>query len=541
MWNRASIEQQFSRNIKPLFLDGLCPEREDQSVLIAETVNRTPHIETSLEIALRLAFTGFHVVYLHYGKYLLENDFYNSVGTGLVSWFKRKGISYEQNGMSILEAIKAKYNLPITVLNASHYLFSGACSEKYSIEGLNVTSPESLQSLKNLDWKGSRQIGMSVLSALVSRAKSAEFNYLDYKTDAVRLIRDYQFSYLITQKVVNELKNVGAFIVFNGRFPAGKSVCQLASEKHAPVFYHERTSNLFKFSLRSYQVHDRISLQKDMVDTWNAISSGNSVDNSAIAAQYFRDLRAGKDLGWVSFSSNYSSGLALDLVSKVKIASGFSQVVCFFASSDDEYASVDDVFVRERSDWDNQRQMLKAVVTACSEASIALIVRVHPRLAKINSPDQVVWDELQFIDSDKSHVLVVPSNSSVSSYELIDDVDAVITCNSTVGIEAVFWGKPSIVLSENFYDNIGASIYKARSHERLRMLLSGLNDLDVDPGSALPYGFFWASNGEQFCLYKPSGLSTGKFLGINMSASCITPWGKTILFLVHFFRGLISR
>ena len=93
MWNRASIEQQFSRNIKPLFLDGLCPERENQSVLIAETVNRTPHIETSLEIALRLAFAGFHVVYLHYGKYLLENDFYNSVGTGLVSWFKRKGIS----------------------------------------------------------------------------------------------------------------------------------------------------------------------------------------------------------------------------------------------------------------------------------------------------------------------------------------------------------------------------------------------------------------------------------------------------------------
>ena len=36
----------------------------------------------------------------------------------------------------------------------------------------------------------------------------------------------------------------------------------------------------------------------------------------------------------------------------------------------------------------------------------------------------------------------------------------VVVHGSTVGIEAVFWGKPVIVVSDSFYDLIDASIYK---------------------------------------------------------------------------------
>jgi len=174
-------------------------------------------------------------------------------------------------------------------------------------------------------------------------------------------------------------------------------------------------------------------------------------------------------------------------------------------------------------------------------SSISLIVRVHPRLARVNSPDLSEWDELRFLEGSRSHVFVLESSSLVSTYDLIDRVDAVVVYHSTVGIESVFWGTPSILLSDTSFDSINASVYRARSCQELFCHLTNLDNIIALPDTALPYGHFWATYGIPFKFYRPNGLFSGQFLGINISASCLTPWGKAVLVFFKFFRYLSSR
>jgi len=102
----------------------------------------------------------------------------------------------------------------------------------------------------------------------------------------------------------------------------------------------------------------------------------------------------------------------------------------------------------------------------------------------------------------------------MDTYALLKEASVVVTCGSTVGIESVFWGIPSICIGPSLYSKLGA-VYLPQNHDELKeMILS--KDLIAQPESTIPYGYYFSSFGTDFKYYKPHSLFSGEFMGINL-------------------------
>ncbi len=108
-----------------------------------------------------------------------------------------------------------------------------------------------------------------------------------------------------------------------------------------------------------------------------------------------------------------------------------------------------------------------------------------------------------------SNVTVIPARSSVSTYRLMKESDTVLTFGSSTGIEAAFWGTPSILAGKSFYRDLGAT-YVAKSKGDLLMLLQA----DLEPKGkegALKYAYYQATYGTKFKYFQATGMRSGRF------------------------------
>jgi hypothetical protein len=102
----------------------------------------------------------------------------------------------------------------------------------------------------------------------------------------------------------------------------------------------------------------------------------------------------------------------------------------------------------------------------------------------------------------------------VDSYELLLASDIVAACGSTIGIEAIFWNKPSICLGPSLYGSLDA-VYEPKGLSELERLVTS-DQLAVDPEKALPYGYYMSTFGDKFVHYEAETLFRGKFLGVDL-------------------------
>jgi hypothetical protein len=87
----------------------------------------------------------------------------------------------------------------------------------------------------------------------------------------------------------------------------------------------------------------------------------------------------------------------------------------------------------------------------------------------------------------------------------------VLTFGSTVGIEAVFWGTPSIHAGVSYYHHLGGT-YNASSHEDVIALLKA--DLPPkDRTAAFVYGYYLNTYGIPFKYFQATGVGAGRFKG----------------------------
>lgn len=97
-----------------------------------------------------------------------------------------------------------------------------------------------------------------------------------------------------------------------------------------------------------------------------------------------------------------------------------------------------------------------------------IVVRMHPNQAgdKTGASKAMIKTlaTIPYID-------LIPPSSSVSSYELLDASQAVLTFGSTIGLEATYWGKPSILAGRALWDCLDIA-YKADTAEEVQRLLT---------------------------------------------------------------------
>ena len=499
-------------------------------VLVAEAWNVTPHLETSLEIALRLARTGYQVTYLHYGTRLPSVEFFfrdHFRLKELLCWT----LAPQRKGIRLLRELAKRLNLPIFVDSPRRFWFAS----RFSIPRSCLQSIESLKALSTTAHPG---LGLAVASSLVTKTQDPDVTPLEHQGLCHQLAQDFVLSQSILAHAIRR-HPYQAVVLFNGRYACVKGAVTACKAAGIPVYYHERGSSSASFSLRTFQPQDRLELQKDIHAAWS--SCPPDIDRFAKAQEFFSDKRRGFDRIWTSFTSQQRFGAASPLLESARSRSSSGCLITYFASSDDEVAATDDVYVRDPFEWASQAEALNALAACCSHHGHALIVRCHPHLQQKVPRLRKRWHELNFVDPAFLHcVTIVESGSAISTYELLDGSDVVVSYGSTVGVEAVYWGKPSVLLANSSYDRL-ASLYQPTERALLDQLLSKPAALTVDPMSASPYGFYMQTYGIAHCLYQPSSLFDGTFCGLKLQTFDQAPLFRLLLLLRQRLVQLLSR
>lgn len=174
--------------------------------------------------------------------------------------------------------------------------------------------------------------------------------------------------------------------------------------------------------------------------------------------------------------------------------------VVIFNSSSDEIAALG-------GDWEESFRLFKTQYEACkyilenTPSDIQYYLRIHPNLTNINYSYHT---DLYKLQDNFPNIVVIPPDSQISTYSLLDVADKVITFGSTIGAEACYWGKPSLLVGMSYYRYLGLSHYVASKEE----LIDAIVDKNIPVGNrlnAIKYAYFLMDR--EFSIAKENNVS----------------------------------
>jgi hypothetical protein len=118
-------------------------------------------------------------------------------------------------------------------------------------------------------------------------------------------------------------------------------------------------------------------------------------------------------------------------------------------------------------------------------------VRWHPNLATCGRYERARIQKIVDRTMDRSHHYL--PESSVNSYKLLENAAAVVSFGSTVGVEACYYGKPSILLGRGLYEDLDVC-YRPATHEEFVHLLATVPAPKSDHGTIV-FGFYQRNRG----------------------------------------------
>lgn len=455
-----------------------------KKILFIEFWNCTPHIETALELAKNHSDAGDQVTFLFCG-----HDTPYQEGLSLSA--------REAGFLTTLPELKG-----IELIGSSRIKFSPRCK----LENISYNRPfrfNNIDELMGFKYKNF-EAGLAVASSLVSRIKHSEPDLRKYEQDVYKMLDSTIKVYEFSKKCIAE-ETPDLVYVFNGRFCNQRAVMRAAIELDVEIRIHERGASKFRYTANPFMPHDEKRTQQVMLAQWERCSGTKQSRDDA--QRFFEERREGQEQGWKSFNVGQKKNMIPKIDSSKK-------TVTYFSSSDDEFVASGNAY--EWTDWKNQFEAVLCLIKLCKNNNIQLFIRLHPHLQEKSIEDQQKWLSL----SSYEDVELIAFDSPVDTYAMIENSDIVVTFGSTVGIEAVYWGKPSITLGPSYYSDIGAT-YQPRSDLELNRLLVS-SDLKVDRERALPYGLYMATFGHRFSYYVPHDLFSGEFLGHDLQKKSVT-------------------
>jgi hypothetical protein len=344
-------------------------------------------------------------------------------------------------------------------------------------------------------------VGAAVASSLISELRDPNPSTVahagavrGFVTSAVQLYRA-TLAWL-------ERNPVDRVYVFNGRFAHTRAVLRACQARKVDCWLHERGHDIATYGLfKNALPHEIAHVEARMREAW-AAAEGRP-DREQIASSFFEDRAGGIGHAWHSFTAYQDASLL-----PANWAAAKTRVV-LYNSSEDEFAAIGDEWRHTvyESQLDGVRRIARDLE---GRDGVHLFVRMHPNTRTMSPAEVEKWTSLR-----SPALTVIPPESKVSTYALLQAADLVLTFGSTVGIEAVFFGKPSILAGPAYYARLGGT-YNPASHDELMALLRpGLPARDRT--AALMYGFYFRTFGTPFRWFRADGFGSGKFKGVDLA------------------------
>jgi hypothetical protein len=424
------------------------------------------------------------IIYLYCNKCMVrcsDNLFEDRIQCEECSW---------NNGLLIkrfLNKAKIVHEAYGNILNKPRYSFNLQCSD--------------INDLKEIHYRGVN-IGFGVVSSFVSRTRNLNPEIDEnLKTEFEHIFCEIMYLVDIAFEAIQRY-SPDVICLANGRTASERIVFEVARKRGVTVrvLEVEIRGQPYKFQKVEFLnalPHD-IQYGTDRINKcW---SSGDN--NQEIGARFFERKRNSQFTNDVIYTKNQKDGM---------LPNGFDinkRNISIFVSSEDEIFSIG-------GDWENGRLFqnqidgIKCILDRLAlDDEYCVYVRVHPNLRGVKYKYHV---DLYSFESDRCKI--IPPDSPVSTYTLIDNSEKIVVFNSTVGVEANYWRRPVILLGPSFYMDLDVA-YRPRSIDELEAML--LSRLECKPiiGS-LKYGYYLSANNGELSRFVSFSLCKISFLGKN--------------------------
>lgn len=286
------------------------------------------------------------------------------------------------------------------------------------------TMPDLVGELRAATFHGAK-VGLAALSLTATYTKIASRDLVsDYGPD---LQRNWVVAHLATMAAKQIDYGYDEVYVFNGRTAVSRPFCDIFETRTRLVRF-EVGGATDSFLLFNGSVHDPEVVAQHVLHHTPDLQAGS---------EFFKKNRARSlDAYSEKFSGAQRSGYLPDLI-------GDKKVVSMFSSSEDEYFAINDK--ASYGNFETQYDVAEMVALACQRRGDLFVVRLHPHLAIKHDHWKKVWD-FEKLSSLGAYVLM--PDDQADSYALIDASKLVISCGSTVGVEAAYSDLPSLMIGK---------------------------------------------------------------------------------------------
>lgn len=442
--------------------------------IIAPYRTVAPHFEAELEIAQNHLDAGDEVQFLSCEGELANCDFNVDRDPSICTNCRGR----RAHGMDLIGGNCATYQIQTP-------------------ESVSIPRFDSLQEL--MDWEVDNfDAGYAALSSLVSVVRDPEPDLQKHAALLNRFIEsalamwDQTLEFLTAQKP-------DRVYVYNGRFAAMRAVFRACQKMGIECFLHERGCDLNHYDLlEDHLPHDIVGIDGVIRKLWD---NADQDARESVGASWFEDRVERVERNWKSFTKEQQAGLLPENFDPA------ARNVSIFCSSDDEFVAIGDSWKNDL--YPNQVEAIASIAESMLETSpkTRLYLRVHPNLKDVDNARKRSMMALDY-----PNLTVIAAEASIDTYALMKASDIVTTFGSSVGMEAVFWGKPSVLLGPCLYQDLGGPV-RSHSHQHTIELLCSDLPVTTDKTGALMYGHWFQSRGFRYQHFHAEDLFLGKFKG----------------------------
>ena len=338
--------------------------------------------------------------------------------------------------------------------------------------------------------------GWAAQSTLASLFMSPDIDMQGQRDQIRRTILSSVAAYRSVQNFLSREK-VDRLYVFNGRYATMRAAMRAAQSRGVPFSIHERGSSFERFSLfENHAPHDLDFFQNEVRRTWE---QADPELRELIGASFYADRVAGTQSDWHSYAAKQETGKLPETWKH-----GAKNVVIYCTSAD-EIDSLRELVTGQTLYQDQYAGIDKILESAQQHPDLNFFVRMHPRSATM--PERA---GKRLAARRQPNLTVVPGDSPISTYAMMRKATRVLSFGSTTGLEATYWGIPSILGYRSYFDTLG-SIHIPKSHDEMMQLIVGADTPPANKLGALMYGYFMKTFGMPFRYNRPTGLTGGAF------------------------------
>ena len=327
-----------------------------------------------------------------------------------------------------------------------------------------------INDIKKIKYKNV-SIGLACLSSYVSFTRNL-YPLIDehFITYFDNLLRNSALQCDLIESVIDKLKP-DCIYGYNGRFLDSRPVWEIAKNNAIPFGLLEAQytfSFCNKILFNNDTPHSIPSIDKNFIQKLWDTSDIELDEKKILGSEFYERRRKALPAGDKIYTKNQKIGLIPDGWDSSK------KNIVIFTSSEDEFVAIGEEF-EKFSIFPSQIAGIQELVDRfINDPQIQFYLRIHPNLLNVEySYHKKLYELAKY-----SNLKIIEPQSVISSYSLIDNSDIVVVFGSTIGVEAAYWGKPTILLSGAMYYYLDCCYIPASKNELFDLINSHLTPKD---------------------------------------------------------------